>query len=293
MFKVKKVRNVSDEELQLFVDEALPVTEIARRLGENIHRFSAVYLLKKRTYHSLWKKARKKKVEEEIRARNEMKVSVKVFEFEYLRQYTDEEFVVRKAFEYYDAGYTKIHFSKLLKLFAVYEAAKHYREKKSYEELAREAGISHATMVGKILNRVKLKSLYRNIVLKKVTQEEGEAILESYDVPMPLHDIVNFFDYRSRFPIAQRFKSHKGNGRRNYSHFILQKGKGKGCNLSYFLASQILDLMDQGAEDISDRLEIRPELVDYTKEHRKEIEQPIIRLLRIIYKEREINQPYL
>ena len=200
-----------------------------------------------------------------------------------------ETIAERKVLEYrFKKGYNYYEDKNLLIIFERYFNALNKDRKLSLEELSKGTNIS-GTPVSTILDTVNLEPMYghreRVVVPKSIREALGRASI----LNLSATDISYFLN--TEIHNARAYLK-LNNPNRKSKDFIKRFPKQ---NLTYRLASQIYQEQDNGKskEEILEKLKIKEELYEHTIKREKFIKNKIINSLRIMYKNKTINKPYL
>lgn len=198
----------------------------------------------------------------------------------------------KKALEYRLANNLRIlDYNRLVEIFTVYDEARQSENGVRLTDMAERLDASFAG-ISKILRRAELPVLGRNIRIKgyhKFTNEQRELLVDLVRIsPISVSDMA-YFTGRSGIGMTLWHAGVKAVRRKSLKFF------GHGKKLGYRLASQIFEAQDLGFSnsEIAELVEKPMNLVDYAVFHRKEIEEPIIDVLRKLYPEQNVEKPYL
>lgn len=189
-------------------------------------------------------------------------------------------------------------YESLLSLFKAYFGAKDRGESISISGLERASGIFFI-VVGRLLHEANLSTLIRpNMRIRKILSLEQEtSIKNATKLPLSATDVAYFLKINSPFSVSSRFKM--------MGHSVkLDKAKLGSVKLDYHKipfyltyrkASEIYEAKD-ARFSITEIAELTDRNVDFVKDvlSRREKYQPkIMRVLRMLYPDREIKKPYI
>ena len=207
----------------------------------------------------------------------------------------EEGFATEKAVEYlhsYRYNFDKEHkypFDLLYTVFQRYENAFKRGKRLSLEELGEGLGLYDAG-VGRILARVGLEPMYGNLIRTIKVREKNDAVQRGVATEFTNTDLAYFLGLPEHTP-RNRFSYKKIKRKKNKP----LAGFGNREYLSHRSASEIYEAEDCGFKkrEIITLVNKSKRLVDYALEHRKEIEPKIIKGLKILYGNTQINTPYV
>lgn len=252
--------------------------------------------------HDKWRNARQRIREKKRRSkeeREERKELVGNIAFSILgsafRRKGFSEWAIQKARGYYlprtnHPRTTKIE--KLVELFESYKKALERGKKLSLGELSERVGI-HFVNVGKIFRISGLEPLVRGRIKRlseKEYREKEQALIECVNISSMNYTDLGHFLGTSRIFVREVLKRNNVRIPRHSLLFKLVEEK-----LNYRGASQIYEAEEAGfsREEISELTGFGERSIDYALKNREKIGRDIIKVLKIIYPEREIKCPYI
>ncbi|MEK6947864.1 MAG: hypothetical protein AABX19_01330 [Nanoarchaeota archaeon] len=285
----KNSKDIHRPEIDKFIEQGLSLSKIGKNVnlsGERIRQ----YIINTGQYNDYRKKreyVKEKKSDERV-------YFLYVLEERISQLLEKEDIAYQKAVEYKINMKTQderaIPFEKILSVFQRYYEAKDNGIKLSLKELENITGIGFS-YVSRILKRVGLEPLYGTMNKRdNTTNKEIEIIINRANSGMSTQDIGYFLELPS-YIIEQTLSRRKIKKARAYYRY---KINGRGNYLYYRTASQVYEAQDLGFtnEEITELVETKKEIVDLALEKRVEIEPRIIKELKILYNNPDINKPY-
>lgn len=189
-------------------------------------------------------------------------------------------------------------YSKLLKLLEIKRRAEKKGTKLTLEEYQELTGIGF-TRVGRIFSKLGLEPDY-GVKDRHITPKwKKQAMERAIPVPLTSGCIAHLLKLPSHIVSLHFNRYSKRKNQRPKTKYSIAVFKDKK-HLTYSKASQIYEATDSEPDgcEFSDNetielLNTSQEVIDYAREHRTEIEAPILEGLKTLYPNKDITRPYL
>ncbi len=279
-------------EIDCLIEQGLTLGEIGKETGLSGERIRQ-YINESSQYNE-WKQNKIKKRENRASYEKQKQESysslislLKARAFELAKE---EGWHAQKALECentYKHKKDRIPFSSLYSLFKKYKDAKKKGKKLTLEDFGDELGTSRNS-IGRIFTKTGVEPMYGKKERKIKPGEKMEHVIRGIKTPFSGRDIAYFLNLPEYIPKDRL--SQRGINVKERSPYILG-----GERLSYRLASQIYEAKDCSFDvgETAYLLNKNEDIVDFALFLRKEIEQKIVKGLRILYNDKTIKKPYV
>lgn len=215
-----------------------------------------------------------------------------------------ESWPVQKTIEYLLKHRTSYQPEKLVKFFSTYKKAQDNGDRLSLKRLARIIESEYASEARFVLKESGLEPMYgTRKKASKTPKNKQKAMLRAANSKLSRVDISYFLGLK---PHTTNYVYAKEGIRRDRRNGIKKLGSPKGRLLTYRLASEIYKAISLGfridnykavslgfrIDKIPELLDTSREVVDYALKNRSEIENDIIRQLRVLYNNPKVRKPY-
>jgi len=220
-----------------------------------------------------------------LRKKRAIKNLINILHKHVIKRRIEINWAMGKALEYRHHNNSRsINLDILFSIFDKYDKAIKEGKKLSLNELGEGSHIYPAN-VGRILKNAGLQPMYGTLERKATSKKEKIMIKRSFRLPLNSIDI-SYFIGTKKHNVHDKFRMM--GGRKNQQSKFLSK------RITYRLASQVYEAQDihMDNEDICDLLEINEELLAYITLKRDSYEPRIIKALRVIYADKNLNKPY-
>ena len=291
------MRDKNDEisDIARCVVRGLRLERMGEKFGET--RESVRQKIEALGLHDFWRGRKKRRPLASEHLREARKPILEVLEKRIAQMMANPEmpWAERKAYEYklnFQRGLSDraIPPERLVKLLSLYERVKKGGEKILAKDIAAFLGYTHPEDIFHILRRIRLAPFYREGI-NKLSKEKIKALESAVKLGFMGGADIAYFARLSRHTIY----NYRGSKRHREE---LLKIFGNGQNrqvLSYRSASQIYQANDLGfsPDEAAFLCDVRPEVVSYALEHRKEIEPRIVWGIQAIYPDVKVRKPYI
>jgi len=270
-------------EIDALVEQGLSLNQIGAAGGYTRER--ARQYIHATNQYKCWKEKRRnlkemKKTDEQRKKLLRQLVSLlelRILELSEQRSWADKKAVEYKRLK----PRTPCSLDYLTTLFKTYEEAETKGIKLSLHRLGVIIGI-RSTLVGRILESVHVKPMYRKISRTITPKEKREMIERGFHIPLTNVDIGYFIGV-PRYIVSHVFTK--------MGHRCNIHGEQVSCRV----ASQIYECLDLGftTQETCELLDTREKIVDYVKEVRNILGGRIITALQVLLNNKNINTPYL
>jgi hypothetical protein len=170
------------------------------------------------------------------------------------------------------------------KLFEKYDAARKNRQRISYKQLARDAGV-HPPYIRSVFKRLNLKSMFWTLEYKPRGSVTLDSLLAAYNLGLCMADIDY---YLGRAALARQRMLNSG------FKPVRQAGVYNGKKFSYSTASKVYEAADLGfaPKDISNLVEKTENVVKSIIQKRQGVEGTIISALKLLHEGKDFSKPY-
>ncbi|MBS3124305.1 hypothetical protein J4437_06790 [Candidatus Woesearchaeota archaeon] len=286
-WKERRIEAKKRPEADKLISEGYPLSSIAEKIG--LSRQGTERYIHITGQYKLWTR-KKKQIKETTRNEkyklNEVrKTLLSQIEQRVTNLAEQSGWAYVKTIEFYRRSkFVKIPFERIFGVFEIYEQNQSEGKKIGLKGIAKELGLleSYAPEIGKILSKTGVKPFYGNRERKFVTADKKAAIERAFCSELSSSDVAYFL----KVPVRVVQDHFKKLGDRKYTRYIKQFNLNPKDSLTYRLASEIYDGIDEeiSIEDTIFILGKSKIVIEYALENRATIE-PVIKNWKEIFKE--------
>jgi len=296
----KYFRARRDEKRDELIQKRLSLSAIAK--SEGVKRERVRQYLVQTDQHENWKTGRKELKKEISEGKKQKKQQLEIIanqinEVARRQVFEKDKWAYEKTEQYFQIKkWTIYSFRKIFNLLKDYHNFKEKGEKVSIEELGKRHGLLTYS-ISRIMRLVDEKPLAcpHEKVREVLSKEKKSEIGRAFETEFCCNDVAYFLG-TPFYNISLYFTKYLQRGKRHETkHFVKRFGSRGNSYLTYYKASEIFQARDLGfnRDETLELLDVDGRVYDYAIQNQGEIIETIVRNLRIIFPERQIQRPYI